>query len=113
MAVGSDSQGTCAIDSDVISHAIDELRSNGFTVIKGLLAADEMPLDLVEFLRQAPVQIDGTIWPVPKSQSRAAVQRRVSDAIAAIAPSLGLSVCPSSTSGAFRVEPGRAGLNWH
>src|SRR5262245_1072149 len=113
MAVGSEAQRTCAIDSDVITHAIDELRCNGFTVIKGLLAADDMPLDLVEFLKKAPVLIDGTIWPVPKTQSRAAVQRRVGDAMAAIAPSLGLAVCPSSTSGAFRVEPGRAGLNWH
>jgi hypothetical protein len=113
MRVMSDAHEVLRIDSDVIRSAVDELRCNGFTVIKGLVATGEMPLDLVEFLKNAPVLLDGTIWPVPRTQSTAALQHRVSQTIAAIVPSLGLSVHPSTTGGAFRVEPGRTGLNWH
>src|SRR5262245_18029494 len=113
MRVASGAHEVLTFDSNVIRSAVDELRCNGFTVIKALVAAEAMPLDLVEFLKNAPVLLDGTIWPVPRTQSTDALQHRVSQTMAAIAPTLGLSLQPSTTGGAFRVEPGRSVLNWH
>jgi hypothetical protein len=96
-----------------VEHAARELETNGFVVLKGLVNPDDIPREVVEFIRGAKTNIDGTIWPLPRFPQAAKLEQSLDRTISEVAARLGISATSGGATSAIRVTEGRGGLKWH
>jgi len=98
---------------DLVEYAARELTSNGFVVLKGFASPRDIPGEVVDFIRSAKTNLDGTIWPLPRFPQAAALEHSLDQMIAAVAAKLGIAATSRGTTSAIRVIPGKGGLDWH
>lgn len=98
---------------NVVEHAAHELASNGFVVLKGLVNPNDIPREVVEFIRSAKTNIDGTIWPLPRLPQATKLEQSLNQMICDVAAKLGISATSRGTASAIRVTEGKGGLGWH
>ena len=98
---------------NLVEHAAGELETNGFVVVKGLVNPDDIPHEVIEFIRSAKTNIDGTIWPLPRFPQAAKLEQSLDQTISDVAARLGISATSRGATSAIRVTQGGGGLNWH
>jgi len=98
---------------NLVEHAAHELTSNGFVVLKGLANPGDIPREVIEFIRAAKTNIDGTIWPLPRFPQAAKLEQSLNQTIGDVAARLGISATCRGATSAIRVTEGKGGLNWH
>lgn len=98
---------------NLVEHAARELDTNGFVVLKGLVNPDDIPREVIEFIRSAKTNIDGTIWPLPRFPQAAKLEQSLDRTISDVAARLGISATSGGVTSAIRVTEGGGGLDWH
>jgi hypothetical protein len=98
---------------NLVEHAAHELETNGFVVLKGLVTAGDIPREVVDFVRGAKTNIDGTVWPLPRFPQAAKLEQTLDRTISDVAARLGISATSGGATSAIRVTEGKGGLDWH
>jgi hypothetical protein len=98
---------------NLVEHAAHELTDNGFVVLKGLVNPADTPVELLEYIRGAKNDNDGSIWPIPRFPQAAKLEQSLDRLIGDVAARLGLFATSRGITSAIRVTEGKGALTWH
>ena len=98
---------------NLVEHAAHELTDNGFVVLKGLVNPADTPGEVLEFIRSAELNRDGSVWPMPRFPQAAKLEQSLHRVISDVAARLGLSAVSRGITSAIRVTEGKGALVWH
>ena len=99
---------------NLVEHAARELTDNGFVVLKGLVNPADTPGEVLEFIRGAELNRDGSVWPMPRFPQAAKLEQALHQVISDVAARLGLSAVSRGITSAIRItKEGAGALTWH
>src|SRR5262249_10318044 len=73
----------------------------------------DTPGELLEYIRNAKNNSDGSIWPLPRFPQAATLEQSLARVIGDVAARLGLSAASPGITSAIRVTEGKGALTWH
>ncbi|MEO7734908.1 MAG: hypothetical protein ABIY55_28395 [Kofleriaceae bacterium] len=96
-----------------MEHAARDLTEDGFAVLKGVVNPADTPVELIEYIRGAKNNNDGSIWPMPRFPQAAKLEQSLDRVIGDVADRLGLFATSCGITSAIRVTEGKGALTWH